>query len=278
MKRIAILLTVHNRRDTTLRCLNSIYNLQIDDDNYCYDIYLTDDGCTDGTRDAVQRQFHGVHIIEGDGTLFWNRGMFVSWREAAKGVFDYYLWLNDDTFIHNDTLERLLECSNKHENRAIIVGMTCAIGKPEEITYGGWINGKVITNVDNECKCETFNGNIVLVPKAVFDVLGPNDPYFRHCLGDTDYGLRANEQGIEVWTAKGIMGECNRHDRPTIWMDPSQPFIKRWKNFFSPLGNNPFEFFYFRRKHYGIIAACQTFLSNFIHFLLPSLWLRDKNE
>lgn len=273
MKQIAILMTVYNRRETTLRCLRQIASQQYDKNRYGIDIYLTDDGCTDGTSEAVSKEFPIVHIIKGDGTLFWNRGMCVAWNAAISiADYDYYLWLNDDTFIYKDTIACLLETSERHIDGAIIVGSTSAEGDAQIITYGGWTNGKLHTNLTEEQKCQTLNGNIVLIPKSVYAILGTTDPIYRHSLGDMDYGLRAQKAGVEVWIAKGVLGECNSHKRPVVWQDHTQPFGKRWRNFFSPSGNNPFEFFRFRLRNYGTLAALVTFCSNFIHFLFPRFW------
>ena len=273
MEHIAILMTVFNRRETTLRCLWQVAGQEYDKTRYGIDIYLTDDGCTDGTSEAVSKEFPIVHIIKGDGTLFWNRGMCTAWKAACSVAdYDYYLWLNDDTFIYEDTIARLLETSKKHNDKAIIVGSTSAVGDIQKITYGGWIKGKLLTDVTEEQKCQTLNGNIVLIPKSVYAILGSNNPIYRHSLGDMDYGLRAWKAGVEVWIAKGVLGECNSHERPAVWKDYTQPFGKRWRNFFSPLGNNPFEYFRFRRRNYGLLAALTTFCSNFIHFLFPRFW------
>ncbi len=274
MKKIAVLITVHNRREKTLQCLSNLYKQELPGE-VKLDVFLTDDGCTDGTRASVIEKFPFVHIIDGDGSLFWNRGMIVAWEEAAKKDYDYYLWLNDDTFLYDGTISRLVENSINHLDKAIIVGATCAGNNKNVITYGGWKKGKVIPDVSEEYQCETFNGNIVLIPKFVYYILGTNDPRFRHSLGDTDYGLRANENNINVFQSKGLMGECDTHEHPTVWMDPSQPFKKRWKNFFAPTGNNPFEFFHFRKKHYGLLPACITFVSNFVHFLFPRFWKKS---
>jgi len=265
-------MTVFNRKVTTLRCLQQVETQNYDKNKYSVDIYLTNDGCTDGTPEAVRAEYPYVRIIDGNGTLFWNRGMYAAWVEAAKREYDYYLWLNDDTFIFDDTIARLLFSSEKHSNNVIIAGSTSAVGDASKITYGGWTDGRLCTDVSKEQPCQTINGNIVLVPKQVYDVLGTNDPVFRHAIGDMDYGYRAMKRGIEIWIAQGILGECDLHERPTIWMDSTQPFSKRWKNFFSPMGNNPFEFFRFRHRHFGFIPACGTFVSNFVHFLFPSLW------
>lgn len=41
--------------------------------------------------------------------------------------------------------------------------------------------------------CEYFNGNIVLIPQAVYSVVGMNNPSYSHSIGDFDYGLRAKK-------------------------------------------------------------------------------------
>ena len=278
MYKIAVLITVYNRKEKTKRCLSSLFS-QINLSNYILNVYVVDDGSTDGTAEEIVMLYPKLHLIKGDGNLFWNRGMHKAWETAAKDKeYDFYLWLNDDTNIVDDCIERLLHLSSVNKDNAIIIGSTCATGNPNKITYGGWKNGKLLTDLSKPNKCETMNGNIVLIPKSVYDVLGMNDPIFRHSLGDTDYGLRANEHGIACFTGIGIFGECDAHEHTTVWMDPSQPFVKRWKNFLSPLGDNPFEFFYFRRKHFGILSACVTFVSNWLHFFFPQIWAKKKSE
>jgi GT2 family glycosyltransferase len=270
--RIAVLMTVHNRRDTTLECLRRLSAMQYDRERVTLDIFMTDDGCTDGTADAVSDAFPQVHVIQGNGELYWNRGMYAAWQEAAKHDYDFYWWVNDDTFVFEDTLSRMLACSASHEDKAIVVGCTCSSGEPVRFTYGGWEGEKTISDVSFERPCRTMHGNLVLIPRAVFLRLGMNDPYYRHSLGDTDYGLRATENDIGIWSAAGYCGICDLHERPVVWMDPDKPVKERWSNFFSPLGNNPFEYFHYRRKHYGLLSALSRLGSNFIHFLFPRMW------
>lgn len=85
MKLIAVLLTVHNRKEKTLCCLQNLFKQKIPN-GYQIEVYLTDDGCTDGTPEAVHEQFPAVHIIKGDGSLFWNRGMYTAWDTAGKAT------------------------------------------------------------------------------------------------------------------------------------------------------------------------------------------------
>ena len=279
MVKIAVIMTVHNRKQLTLRCLSNLFKQEQLGFSYLLDVFMTDDGSTDGTAAAVGRDFPSVHIVAGDGTLFWNRGMYASWQKAVQnGNYDYFLWLNDDTYLYENAIMRLLDVANMYTSPCIVVGSTCASTDDSNITYGGYQNGVLITDVDRIKPCDAINGNIVLISRQAFKVLGFNDPRFRHACGDTDYGLRAKSMGVTCVTGRGVFGICDLHECMTCWKDPGQPFIKRWKNFMSPLGDNPFEFFYFKRKHSGFVRASFTFVTNWIHFFFPRLWMKFKNN
>lgn len=277
MTRIAVIMTVHNRKRETLKCLSALFSQNGLDHDYILNIYLTDDGSTDGTADSVKANYPSVNIIEGNGNLYWNRGMYTAWKKAADSSdYDYYLWLNDDTFLYIDAIQRLLSTNKEVKNGYIIVGSTCASYDNKIITYGGFNNRKLVTELNHPRRCEEINGNIVLISRHAFNILGFNDYNFRHAAGDTDYGLRAKKAGIPCIIAKGVFGVCDLHDEIAYWKDSRHPFKQRLKHFLSPTGSNPFEFFYFRKKHYGLIPACLTFLSNWIHFLFPRFWNDNK--
>lgn len=271
MKSIATLITVYNRREKTLKCLRNLIKQKLPND-FLLDIYLTNDGCTDGTPEAVRSEFPQVHIIEGNGSLFWNRGMYAAWCEAEKGNYDYYLWLNDDTFLFENSLNNLIDTAQT-DLGTIIVGVTID-SKQSKITYGGWGQRGLIKDLSSTERCITFNGNIVLIPKSVFSVLGKNDPYFRHTLGDLDYGLRATEHGIPIKACPTISGICDTHNSIPKWKDPQVNLIKRLKYLYSTGGNgsNPWEQFYFRKRHYGRVPAIIILISSHLHAIIPKLW------
>lgn len=146
MKSIAVLLTVFNRKEKTLQCLGNLYK-QLPIQGYSVDIYLTNDGCTDGTPEAIAQKFPEVEIIHSKGNLFWNRGMYTAWKEATKRKeYDYYLWLNDDTFLFDNTLNKLLLHSKQTHQQAIIVASICS-SQRNETTYSGHTSkGKITPN------------------------------------------------------------------------------------------------------------------------------------
>lgn len=272
MKTIAALLTVHNRKEKTLECLIQLMSQKIPD-GFSLQVFLTNDGCTDGTPEAVKDYFPNVKIIDGDGTLFWNRGMYTAWEAAAKEKdFDFYLWLNDDTVLYDDAIVSLTYASKIYDDKSIIVGKTCSSLDSNTITYGGRdSSGKLISNT-SITKCSFFNGNIVLIPMEVFIKVGYNDPFFRHSLGDFDYGKRAKKYGVDSYVTANFLGVCDVHSSLPIWCNPNKTLKQRLKSFRSPLGNNPEEFFIYEKRHQGMFTAILHYLTNHLRVFLPELW------
>ena len=270
MPGIAVLMTVHDRREKTLRCLELLHAQKVP-----VDVYLTDDGCTDGTPDAVRARFPGVHVIPGDGSLFWCRGMRRAWEAALGGNYDVFLWLNDDTYLFPDAMKVLQETAGRHPG-CIVVGMTCS-AQTGAFTYGGRL-ARRMEHVMGERPLDTFDGNIVWVPASVSQQIGLLDGRFSHAMGDTEYGFRASAKGIGIWQTPEFLGTCEEHDRPSAWCDPDIPLRKRWRMLRSPLGCPPEEYFVVDRYR-GLGTAIRHYLSIHFRVLFPALWLpSDRHE
>src|ERR1700709_203515 len=129
---IAVLLTTYNRKEITLACLRSLKNQQLPD-NVFLDYYLTDDG-SDGTKEAVEKEFKDINIYEGNGNLFWAGGMRNSWTHALTSNPDYYFLINDDTILKENAIESLLKCNlNTNNNNAKAV---IAVGSTNDVENG----------------------------------------------------------------------------------------------------------------------------------------------
>lgn len=275
MQTVAILLTVFNRKKKTLECLKYLYK-QLPLNGYNVDVYLTDDGCTDGTPEAIKEQFSEVYIIHGNGNLFWNRGMYAAWEEASRNNYDFYLWLNDDTFVYSNMISSLLNASKEKNNKAIIVGATQSADH-SIATYGGRLkNGKIPQPNGKLTLVEYFNGNIVLIPAYVFKKLGNLDYYFIHSKGDFDYGLRAKKAGIKMYQVGSFLGECELHESLDKWCNPDVPIKKRWEMLHKPNGMPPKETFHLENRHYGLLYASFHFITVYIRCFFPKLWVALK--
>jgi len=273
-KKIAALLTCHNRREKTLQSLGLLFEAALPK-NYKLNVFLVDDGSTDGTSKAIKKSFPEVNVIRGDGNLYWNGGMNLAWKTAEKEYsYDFFLWLNDDTYILQNALEILLKESELKNNQSIICGKTKSqlTGK---VTYGG-LNldnrGFILDNNVIE-KCDYFNGNIVLIPRSVFEELGFLETGFVHCLGDYDYGLRAREKNISSWVTAESVAFCENNDLPK-WCNPKTPILTRMKFFYTPLGAEPFEYFIYSKRHFGFSVAVRNFVTQHLRMLFPNYWVK----
>lgn len=232
--RIAILYTCYNRREKTLSSLKGLYesvrifNQQSNNEKIEPVVYLTDDGCTDGTADAIRNiyQTQDINILQGTGNLYWAGGMRFAWKEAMKRheEWDFYLLLNDDTdlFPHCfiELLEALKYCKSHFGKVGIISGITCANDDVTKITYGGDVipnkfNGRQIRlgRSSKPQMVDITNANILLVPKSVVDQIGIFYEGYKHGRADNDYSMQARKKGIPVLITAGACGACeNDHE------------------------------------------------------------------
>ncbi len=259
MNNIAVLLTCFNRKEKTLSCLTQLFILKSN-----LDVYLVDDGSTDGTGKAILKEFPQVHLIEGSGNLFWNRGMYLAWEEASEKGYDYYLWLNDDVLLYQNCFEELFDCVNLTKGKAIISGIIETVDKKNTL-YGGFDSDKKLIIPNEKLNpIRNLNGNVVIVPNEVYKVLGNLDLHYHHDLGDVDYGLRAQKNSIGVFTTRVAIASGEKNDICRVRQN-NTTVIKRFKKLYSPLGSNPKIIFYYRNKYFGFINAVSYFA--FLHFI-----------
>lgn len=283
LKKIAVLLTCHNRVTLTLKCLSQLYGQVGIDKDFEIQVFLVDDGSTDGTSVEVEINFPQVTIIKGNGSLYWNRGMYTSWKKAieSKQEFDAYLWLNDDTFLLQNGLLIMLNAAMETKYKSIICGSINSPKDPQILTYGGCklINKKFQPNFPNGQLqiADIINGNCVLVPQEVYLKVGNLDWTYRHAIGDNEYSLRARKKQIISYSTGQFVGSCNNKDGLPKWCLPEINIKKRFKNLYSPLGSaEPFIFFRYNLKYFGILIATKSFITTHIRLLFPQLWLKKQ--
>jgi GT2 family glycosyltransferase len=277
--RIAVLMTCHNRREKTLACLHRLFGQK--GLEAALEVFLVDDGCSDGTAAAVVERFPAVRVLPGTGQLYWGGGMQQAFAAALAADFDHYLWLNDDTLLDTDALARLLAVAgNRAEGAGIVVG---ALSAPEgaTVTYGGvrrrrfWqpLVFDLLPGSASLQRCDTFNGNCVLIADVVARRVGNIEGAFTHGLGDFDYGLRAAGAGFASWVAPGFVGVCARNRLEGSCRDARLPLVDRLQLAHRPTGLPPVkEWLLFARRHAGPCWPLY-WLRTSVRRLFPVLWV-----
>lgn len=262
MERVAVLITVHNRKSLTLRCLNSLREtLAPFGESFALKVFLTDDGCTDGTADAIGAESYPfeVRILRGDGNLFWNGGMINSWKVALEeGGWDGFIWLNDDTIVLPEFWDDLLKADayslETYGKRGIYVGSTKNL-ETGEYTYGGFVytdkfilKDKLLPPDGTFQSCEAGHGNITYVSSQVVDKQGIFCEKYWHGGTDHDYTYLAHKAGFPVLVLPHFSGGCKNDHLGKTRNHILGSLRQRLKVFWSPWGYNMHNTLLFNRR------------------------------
>ena len=236
MYKIAVLLTCYNRKAKTIKALDSLlyaekYYNENNEKEIELIVYFTDDGCTDGTVDAVKHLLyrHELHIINSDGNAYWAGGMRMAWNEACThGNYQYYLLINDDVVFKKDCFEDLMQtdeyCREHYGIGGCYTGFLASPLDHNKLTYGAEVYKKgIFSSTDllkptgKPQKCTMPNANILCVSNTVVESIGILSSDYIHGAADWDYGMRASKAGCPVLTTCGICGYCeNDHDSRSL--------------------------------------------------------------
>lgn len=208
MSAISIVIPVRNRQKITKKILEQL-SVQINQINYEETIFVivVDDGSTDGTQELIKNNFPSVHLIEGDGSLWWTGAIVKGMEYAIKNLNpDYFVWLNDDICLDVNFIFNLTYICNSYKYKETIVGgIVRNINYPDWIVYSGSEKGfKPISNINRfssveEIEVEVLCGNIVVIPRGITDQIGlPNAERLRHHGGDYEYIMRAKKAGFKA--------------------------------------------------------------------------------
>lgn len=244
--KIAVLIASHNRKETTIGCLSRLLTQLGEDDG----VYLVDDGSHDGTAAAVAGlKDKRINVINGDGRLYWAKGMRKAWEAAIaeRDNWDGFLWLNDDTELDGGALQNLLVVN---DGKKIVVGELA--NSRGEVVYGMRKGG-------------LFTGNFVYVPHKVYEQLGVICGEYSHAWADSDYAMRAKRAGIGIVSA-GVVGKAEGHpNRPSL---KALSLRQRLRMMRDPKGWNVHDLWLYRRRNFGLVVAVFSCLHLVVHVVM----------
>lgn len=267
MKILAIA-TCHNRKYKTMAALDTLYR-QSGLRDVELDIILVNDGCIDGTVAAVTEKFPDVHIIHGDGNLYWAGGMRAAWDYALSRnmEFDQLLVFNDDVKLSEYALTTLIEdhdlLTRKGTREIVITGNFMNSAK-NRVTYGGWVRSSKwhplrMSLLSPDFKpgkptvVVTLNMNFALISRKALDKYGFLADYFVHRGADFEYGLRVTKSGGVVASSSKVVGICERNSKIGTSSEPLLGRRARLQRMLSPKEEPLLQRFYFYRCHGGTI-------------------------
>lgn len=270
--KVFIVTPVHNGIKHTLAYLKSIFKSQYRN----FEVILVDDGSSDGSSEIISKEFPDVHIVKGDGNLWWSGATNLGVAKAIESRAEYIFTVNNDVTVEPDFLTNLVKVSQKNPN-ALIGCKINYLKKPNKVWYfGAYIDRdiadiNIINGKDSEFKgvtnSEVLTGMGVLIPVKVFSRIGLYDvKHLPQYMADSDFSMRASKAGFKllVNASSKIYSDVdsswvnNELSNPKLRFIPRSLFTKR-----SPYAISVRFIFY--RRHWGNMYILQ--LLKFYYFL-----------
>lgn len=210
---LGILIPVFNNLAYTQKCLKNlvriIHSFKLD---FKMEIILIDDGSTDGTSQWVSNNFRDVHLLKGDGNLWWSGGINMGAKFAKEnlGLSHVLLW-NNDILIEEAYFKNLASIID--QNPSVLIGSKIYADMEEGIvwSFGGKFNPKsgkksMIGFFEKDgaslmapIEADWLTGMGTVVPLSIVDEIGYWDAEnFPQYHGDTDFTFRAKKKGFKL--------------------------------------------------------------------------------
>lgn len=248
--KIAVLITCHNRKDVTVACLRRLLPQMGKKDS----VFLVDDGSSDGTGEAVKGiADERITVVNGDGSLYWAIGMRLAWETAVNvSSYDCYLWLNDDLMLKKDAIASLL--ADYKIVKSVVVGVCSEDDTETKVSYGATdASDKFLEPIGMPRRADGWlNGNLVLVPKDVFESIGMISCEYTHARADYDYAERLKAKGVPFYCSSNFVGVCRNDFGDKV---NHLSLCERVKLLWKPGYFNLHDLWIIRKKYHGNLRA-----------------------
>lgn len=213
MKRVLVIIVSYNGMQWLERCLGSVPGTA--------GIFVFDNDSTDGSADYVASHFPDAKLVRSAENLGFSKANNLGFEWAVKKNYDYVYLLNQDAWLEEGTLEKLLAASEAHPEYGVLSPMQMKDAfKEPDVQFE-----KILRSARNDrggaCHPEAEGRRICcvkrvmaahwLVPVRMIEQVGPfEEELFPHWGQDDEWCNRLHYYGLKV----GVLPDARAvHDR-----------------------------------------------------------------
>lgn len=207
MKKVCVVILNWNGEELTRGCLESLRH----SDYANLDSVVTDNGSTDGSIDAIARDFPDTGVIRNASNLGFAAGCNQGIAWGLERGAEYLLMLNNDTRVDPSMVSHLVAAATAHNDRAAAIPKIYWESDPQRFWFAvGRTNlwTGVFSNVafnqiddgsfDSYLQAQYASGCCILMPSQVVRKIGGFDREYFAYVEDVDWSLRCRDAGFPL--------------------------------------------------------------------------------
>jgi GT2 family glycosyltransferase len=207
MPRVCIVIVNWNGRDLVMNALQSVLQINYKD----YAVVVIDNASTDGSVEAIRKNFPEVTIIVNEKNLGGTGGFNTGIRYALTQPYEYIWLLDNDAIVDRDSLSYLVEAMEKDSKIGIAGSKILQQENPSLIWETGvkmdWIHNKRIlinhnikdsSNTNNIYEVDHVAACSLLARTSCLSGVGLMDENYFWGLDDIDWCLSFKKFGYKV--------------------------------------------------------------------------------
>lgn len=219
-------------------CLDS---LRQSDPALTHELFLVDNGSTDGTRERIKQDYPEVRLIENSD----NVGFLKATNQGIKlSQGRYILWLNPDTILRPDSLKQMVDFLERNPKAGIVgpkvlnadgsfqpqckrgmptpAASLCYMLRVDRLMPNNRTAGQYLLRSlpeDEANQVDAVSGCCLMARRATLDTIGLLDEELKQWGEDIEWCVRAKKMGWEVWynpasVITHLKGQGGRHVVP----------------------------------------------------------------
>lgn len=204
MKKVLVVIVTYNAIPWIDKCLNSLVVSSIRPD-----VYVVDNGSTDGTQDFIKSRFPDVIFQQSCQNLGFGKANNIGLQYAIDNNFEYVYLLNQDAWLMPDTLEKLIDISSRNPDYGILSPFQMNadlmhIDRSFAMNTCSWVsNPNILSDIYNSESKDVYEVKDVMaahwfITRDCLLKVGGFSPSFHHYAEDNNYNDRVRFWGMKI--------------------------------------------------------------------------------
>lgn len=196
------------------KCFGSLINSKVAE----HRILAVNNGSSDNTSDILRCKYPEVEIIETGQNLGFGKANNIGIRKAIENNADYVFLLNQDAWVEQDTISKLMETAEKYKQYSILSPMQYFNKETLDYKFKNYYKGGILQ--ENGIIDVLFvNAAVWLIRTSDIIELGLFNECFSHYGEDSEFCIRYMLNNKKIGIVKNAI---SFHERPQQDKSPSE--------------------------------------------------------